>query len=30
MTGTLTLEINGMSFDGTLDLTIATKSQLQP
>ncbi len=30
MTGTLTLELNGVSFDGTLDLTIATKAQLQP
>ena len=29
MTGTVKLEINGMTFDATLDLTIATKSQLQ-
>ena len=29
MTGTLTIVVNGMSLDGTLDLTIANKLQLQ-
>jgi hypothetical protein len=29
MTGPLKMEINGMSFDGTLDLTIVTKSTVQ-
>ena len=29
MTGPLTLEVNGMSLDATLDLTITTKLQFQ-
>ena len=30
MTGTLTIEVNGMKLDGRLDLTIAIKTQIDP
>mgnify|MGYP004046351065 CR=1 FL=1 len=30
MTGTLTIEINGMKLDGRLDLTIAVQTKIDP